>query len=97
MWYTYILTCSDDSYYVGHANNLEARLARHNAGRGCKWTACRLPVRLAYAESHETEEQALSREMQIKRWSRAKKEALIQRDTSLLRQLAKRKANRSSA
>jgi predicted GIY-YIG superfamily endonuclease len=54
-------------------------------------------VKLAYAEPHETEQHAVSREMQIKRWSRAKKEALINGNTPLLRLLAKRKQARAPA
>lgn len=97
MWYTYILTCSDGTYYVGHTDNVQARVARHNAGRASQWTACRLPVKLAYAESHETEQQAVVREMQMKRWSRAKKEALSNGNTPLLRLLAKRRDIRPPA
>jgi putative endonuclease len=49
----------------------------HNAGRGAAWTAIRRPVALAYSESHQTEAAAIKRESQIKRWSRAKKKALV--------------------
>ena len=95
MWYIYILKCSDGSYYVGHTNNLKTRILRHNSSRATKWTACRLPVRLIYRESHETEKQAIIREKQIKRWSRAKKEALIKGDIKTLRNSAKRRRHTS--
>ncbi|MHC4087747.1 MAG: GIY-YIG nuclease family protein [Planctomycetota bacterium] len=90
MWYTYILKCADNSYYTGHTNDLSERLSRHNAGLGPKWTACRLPVQLAYQESHENEESAISREKQIKKWSRAKKDALIEGNAEKLKSLSKR-------
>ena len=90
MWYTYILKCADGSFYTGHTNNLSERLSRHNASRGPKWTSCRLPVELAYQECHKNEESAIDREIQIKKWSRTKKEALIQEDTEKLKSLSKR-------
>ena len=90
MWYTYILKCADSSFYIGHTNDLAERLSKHNAGRGPKWTACRLPVQLAYQEYHENEEFAIKREKQIKKWSRSKKEALIEGDTKKLKSLSKR-------
>jgi predicted GIY-YIG superfamily endonuclease len=90
MWYTYILKCADGSFYTGHTNNIIERLCRHNAGRGPKWTACRLPVELAYQEHHENEESAVKRENQIKKWSRSKKKALIQGNAEKLKSLSKR-------
>jgi len=91
MWTVYILKCSDDSYYVGHTNNLKERIQRHNSLRAAKWTSSRLLIKLVYEESHETEKQAILREKQIKRWSRAKKEALIKGDIKTLKLLSKRK------
>ena len=89
MWYTYILQCSDKSYYAGHTNNLSERVNRHNAGRAALWTACRLPVKLIYNEALETEEQAVNRERQIKKWSRAKKQALLTADKTSLKELSR--------
>ena len=77
MNYTYILECSDGTYYCGWTNNLEKRLAAHNAGKGAKYTKSRLPVKLIYFEEFETKEEAMSREWHIKRLSRLEKEALI--------------------
>ena len=91
MWYVYILKCSDNNCYVGHTNDLQSRILRHNSARATKWTACRLPVRLVYHESHKEENSAMTRERQIKKWSRAKKEALIAGDMDNLKQLSKRK------
>ena len=91
MWTVYILKCSDDSYYVGHTNNLKERIHRHNSARAAKWTSCRLPIRFVYKELHQTEKQAILREKQIKKWSRAKKEALINGDIKALQRMSKRK------
>ena len=89
MWYAYILQCSDKSYYVGHANGLSERVNRHNAGKAARWTACRLPVKLIYNEAFATKKQAVNRERQIKKWSRAKKQALITADKNTLKELSR--------
>lgn len=77
MNYTYILRCSDGTYYCGWTNDIENRLKTHNAGRGSKYTKVRLPVELVYYEEFETKEEAMSREWYIKKLSRAQKEELI--------------------
>ena len=77
MNYTYLLQCADGTYYCGWTNDLEKRLASHNAGKGGKYTRARLPVKLVYYEEFGEIEQAIAREKQIKGWTRAKKEALI--------------------
>ena len=87
MRYVYILRCRDESLYVGETDDLAKRLARHNAGRGCLFTASRLPVALVYAEERALRDGALERERQLKRWTRAKKEALIAGNLRLLKRL----------
>lgn len=77
MNYTYILKCSDNSLYCGWTNDLEKRIATHNAGKGGKYTRTRLPVELVYYETFETKEEAMSREYHIKRLSRSEKIKLI--------------------
>ena len=62
MNYTYILSCADGTLYTGWTNDLDRRLAVHNAGKGGKYTRARLPVTLVYHEEFETKEQAMSRE-----------------------------------
>ena len=76
MCWTYILECADGTYYCGWTNDLEKRLAAHNAGKGAKYTKGRLPVKLAYCEEFETKEEAMSREWHIKRLTRTEKERL---------------------
>lgn len=90
-WHAYILLCSDGSFYVGHCSDLEERVRRHNAGDGATFTAQRLPVRMAYFEAFATEQESIDRELQWKRWSRAKKQALIEGDMETLHKLAKRR------
>jgi putative endonuclease len=73
----YILRCCDKSYYCGSTNNLKRRLQDHKSGNGCFWTNKRLPVELVYHESHPTLVEARRREVQVKGWTREKKEKLI--------------------
>jgi putative endonuclease len=87
MWFVYILRCADGSFYVGETNDVDKRLADHNRGRGGKRTAARRPVRMVYAEELADRETALARERQLKRWSRAKKKALIAGDLVALKRL----------
>ena len=79
MNYTYIVQCSDSTYYIGWTNHLEARIQAHNAGKGAKYTKARRPVKLVYYETFETKSEALSREYQIKQLSRQEKEKLIRK------------------
>ena len=74
-FYVYLLRCADQSYYVGHTDNMESRLSQHQARALPGYTAQRLPVILLKVESFPTRVEALASEMQLKGWSRAKKEA----------------------
>jgi putative endonuclease len=84
----YILECADKTLYVGYTTDLESRFKQHNDGRGGRYTATRLPVRLVYSEFCGSEGIALKRERQIKRWTRAKKAALAAGDSELLNRLS---------
>ena len=75
--YTYILRCSDGTYYTGWTNNLVKRMKSHNAGTGGKYKRARIPVQLVYYESFDTKEEAMSREWHIKKLKRKGKEELI--------------------
>ena len=76
-YFTYILQCSDNTYYTGYTNNLEKRIEVHNSGKWAKYTRGRLPVRMIYSESFEKENDARKREYAIKKLSRKEKEVLI--------------------
>jgi len=80
--YVYILQCVDNTYYVGWTKDLLSRVKTHNEGQGAKYTFSRRPVKLVYSEEHECKSEALRRECQLKKWSRAQKEALIKGDLS---------------
>lgn len=76
-YYTYMVECSDGTYYTGYTTNLEKRIKAHNTGKtGAKYTRTRRPVKLIYYEEYETLHDALSREAGIKRLTRKQKEEL---------------------
>lgn len=75
--YTYILRCADDTLYCGWTNDLQKRLAAHNAGTASKCTRSRRPVELVYYEEFATKQEAMRREYHIKRLSRQEKLELI--------------------
>jgi putative endonuclease len=80
VFWVYVLNCADGSYYTGHTDNLEQRIGTHQSGAYPGYTATRLPVKLIWSQECETREEALSAEMQIKSWSRRKKEAMMRGD-----------------
>ena len=87
-FFVYILKCKDESYYAGHTDNIEKRLAEHAAGMS-HYTSNRLPVNIIYLEQFQTRDEAFFAEHRIKGWSRAKKEALAQKHFDILHELSK--------
>ena len=92
-FWIYILRCADDSYYIGHTDDLEQRIGQHQTGAIPGYTHNRRPVMLVFSQELQTREEALAAERQVKGWTRAKKEALIQGDWKRIRQLAWGKNN----
>jgi len=90
-YFVYIVECSDHSYYTGVTSNLEKRLKEHNYGIFHGYTSTRLPVKLVYSNRFTDVNDAIKAEKQIKGWSRAKKEALINIDFELLKKLSRSK------
>ena|SRR5690606_41379028 len=92
-YFVYILKCSDNTYYTGVTNNIERRLIEHQNGEEPKcYTYKRRPVELKFYAEFSNIENAIEKEKQIKKWSRAKKEALIDGDYDLLPSLSKKKS-----
>ncbi len=87
-FYVYILRLANGQLYVGSTNNLPRRLAEHRTGNGGRTTALSATVELLYSESHPDRSAAVKREQQVKRWTRAKKLALIKNDINGLKHLA---------
>lgn len=90
-FWIYILRCADGSYYTGHTDNLEHRLAQHASGEVEGYTATRLPVELVFSQECASRMEALSAEQRIKGWSRAKKEAMMRGDWKELNRLSRGK------
>uniref|UniRef100_UPI004048387C GIY-YIG nuclease family protein n=1 Tax=Flavobacterium sp. TaxID=239 RepID=UPI004048387C len=90
--YVYILKCSDDSYYTGVTSNLTQRMYQHESAfyPDC-YTASRRPVKLVFYAEFTNIGFAIDKEKQIKKWSRAKKEALINDNYDALPNLARKK------
>ena len=87
--WVYLLQSADGSLYVGQSSNLTERLRKHRFGLGSKHTQDHREPRLVYCEGPFTLAEAVTREAQLKRWSRAKKEALVRGDGVALRLMAR--------
>ena len=89
-WYVYILECADGSFYTGMTKDPGLRLEEHNSGLDpSAYTFPRRPVRLVWAQSFPSRDQALTGEHQVKGWSRAKKAALIRDDWDRVHDIVK--------
>ena len=91
-FWAYMLHCNAGRFYVGHTDNLEARLAQHETGAIRGFTSSYLPVTLVWSQEFPSRYEALAAERQIKGWTRAKKLALIRGDWNLISALSKSKA-----
>ena len=89
-FYAYMLRCSDGSYYVGHTDNLDARIGAHHSGLLPGYTQKRRPVQSVWHQEFPERDQAFAAERQIKGWSRPKKEALIGGDWEAVQLLSRK-------
>ncbi|WP_336068460.1 GIY-YIG nuclease family protein [Mesoflavibacter sp. CH_XMU1404-2] len=90
--YVYILKCSDNTYYTGITSNLERRIIEHKLGKHIEsYTYKRRPIELMFYAEFTDISIAIQTEKQIKKWSKAKKEALINDEFDKLPNLAKKK------
>ena len=91
-YYVYILLCADSTYYTGVTNNITLRVKQHELAKDpASYTAQRLPIKLVWAQQFKYINDAIAWEKRIKRWSKAKKEALINSEYEKLPLLAKKK------
>jgi putative endonuclease len=87
----YMLHCNDASFYIGITSDLPGRIAKHKEGWDPKcYTFTRRPLECVLVERYSEVRDAIAREKQLKRWSRAKKEALIKGDENTLHQFSRR-------
>lgn len=79
LYLVYILRTSSNTLYIGQTNNLEKRLRQHQnkSSKSAKYVRYFSWVKLVYSENFNTRSEAMKREIQLKKWTRAKKEALI--------------------
>ena len=87
--YLYIIRLKSGQLYIGATTDLEQRYQDHQNGKACRTTKLDPPHKLVYSESLATFSDARKREAQIKRWTGAKKEALLAGDIIKLRNLTK--------
>jgi putative endonuclease len=78
LWQVYLLRCADKTLYCGITTDIARRIAKHNAGKGAKYTRSRLPVTLMAASSGLSKSDALILERCIKREPAGKKIAMLQ-------------------
>jgi len=90
-FWIYVLRCGDGSYYTGHTDDLQRRIGMHQSGDIPGYTMNRRPVELVYCQECASREEALSAELQIKGWSRAKKEAMFKSDWREVNRLSRGK------
>ena len=91
IYIVYILKCSDGTYYTGITSNLEKRLFEYQSGKHMdSYTYSRRPVTLKFYTEFTNPSQAIDTENQIKKWSKVKKEALINGQYDRLPNLAKK-------
>ncbi len=89
MYYVYILRTSTNTLYTGQTNDIKRRLKEHQdkTSKSARYVRYFDLFKLVYQETFETRSEAMKREWQLKHWSRAKKEALINGDIQLLKKL----------
>ena len=76
-WCVYMVSCCNGSLYTGITNDLRARLAAHNSGKGAKYTAAFGPVKLVWHKKSKTRSSASKLEAGIKKLTREEKQTLI--------------------
>ena len=88
-WSVYIIIASDHSLYTGITTDICRRWKQHSNGTGgARYFRGRKPALVAYLESGHNRSSASKREAEIKKWSRAKKQALLHSDNNQVGKLA---------
>lgn len=88
-YHVYILRTSSNTLYIGQTNNLEKRIKEHqsNSSKSAKYVRYFSSVKLVYSEEFANRSEAMKREIQLKKWTKIKKEALINGELQLLKKL----------
>ena len=86
-FFVYIAASRSGVLYVGVTNDLGRRMAQHRTGIGGQFTRWYRVRRLVYFEMFLDPRTAITREKQLKGWSRARKIGLIVRQNAEWRDL----------
>ena len=92
VYFVYILRTASNTLYIGVTQALDERIDAHHRGRRAEWTRIHPGAQLVFSESCPTLGLARKREIQLKKWSRAKKESLIAGDVATLKNLSRCKS-----
>ena len=77
-YFTYIMSSqSNSTLYIGVTNDLERRVMEHKSGQIPGFTQRYKCHKLVYFEVFSSIDEAMQREKQLKKWSREKKDLLI--------------------
>ncbi len=89
MYSIYILRFSDNTLYIGQTNNIDLRIKEHRnkTAKSSKFAKDHGEFQLVHHENYDSRIESMRREKQLKKWTRAKKEALIAGDKELLKKL----------
>ena len=93
-FYVYILQCNDDSYYVGHTDDISRRINQHSLGKESGYVSTRLPIELAFLQACASRAEAIIAERKLKGWSHKKKKALIEGGFNKVQQCWKQNKNK---
>ena len=90
-FFVYILRSISNELYIGQTNNLDSREKQqlNKTEKAAKFIKDGKEFHLVYQEEYVTRLEAMRRELQLKGWIRAKKEALITGKLNKLKSLSK--------
>ena len=78
-WVCIVTNQLDSVLYIGMTNDLARRISEHRSGELPGFTTDYRCNKLIYYEHYSNVDEAIARETQLKKWSRAKKVELIER------------------
>ncbi|MCD6109151.1 GIY-YIG nuclease family protein [bacterium] len=76
-YYAYLARCNDGTLYAGYTNDIKNREAKHNEGKGARYTRIRRPIKIVWNEEFSTKSEAMKREYELKHLTKKEKEGLI--------------------
>ena len=65
-YYTYVVECEGENYYIGQTADLHNRWEQHISGQGADWTKSHKPIRIIHHEIFLSREEAVDREQKLK-------------------------------